>query len=256
MGDTSMAHKFQLSISLLSAYPSKPSQMRTFWYDGRLDLRRGDVVRILKAIVKGDEIRATRVENVSKGSSETSKIDGVLMSDQKVEFDEPIVGRVISVNIRSNNVTYVDIEEGVITDDQVFIQAGEPDRGIEVLAAIIANEVEDYLKVCDPYVSTVTLDLLARSPRETRILLLTNNIHGRKAFDTRLAELSRRGIVIRTKVLEGFAHGRYMLTQGRGWTVDHSLKDFGKKDSLIHRLKTSSELEENFDKRWTRATTL
>lgn len=242
----------QVYYSVLPATP----KMRNFWFDGRLDLRKGDVVRILKAIIRGDDVRASRIENVTNGAKVASRIEGVLMTESPIELEEPIVGRITGIEIRSNDVTYFDLEEGVLIDDQVFVPAGESKRGHGVLEQVIRSEIEEYLKVCDPYVSCDTLDLLANSPQGTSILLLTDKIHSPQRFRDCIADLRDRSIDIDVRILKHLMHGRYMLTRGKGWTVDHSLKDFGKKDSLIHRLIGSSLLEENFDRRWAQATVL
>jgi hypothetical protein len=49
-------------------------------------------------------------------------------------------------------------------------------------------------------------------------------------------------------------HGRYLITEGAAWMIDHSLKDFGTRDCAAARLSPSvRELEELFDMRWIRA---
>lgn len=51
----------------------------------------------------------------------------------------------------------------------------------------------------------------------------------------------------------GGLHDRYILTKGNGWSIGHSLKDFGTKDSLVIKLASSVDMESNFDDRWNKA---
>ncbi|HEX7178752.1 MAG TPA: hypothetical protein VF220_03430 [Nitrososphaeraceae archaeon] len=37
---------------------------------------------------------------------------------------------------------------------------------------------------------------------------------------------------------------------GEGWSVGHSLKDFGKKNSMLAKLPKSEEVEMAFDENW------
>ena len=50
-------------------------------------------------------------------------------------------------------------------------------------------------------------------------------------------------------------HHRLILTQGEGWNSDHSLKDFGTKDSQLIKLPSSIEAEDAFDDNWKQSQT-
>jgi hypothetical protein len=48
-------------------------------------------------------------------------------------------------------------------------------------------------------------------------------------------------------------HDRFILTEGEGWSVGHSLKDFGSKNSYLTRMASSIDAESVFDDNWIKA---
>ena len=69
----------------------------------------------------------------------------------------------------------------------------------------------------------------------TNILLLTDNI---KDANTVKQETTRRGNKISIRKGAGL-HDRFILTRGEGWSVGHSLKDFGSKNSILAKMVAS-----------------
>ena len=49
-------------------------------------------------------------------------------------------------------------------------------------------------------------------------------------------------------------HDRFILTTGEGWSVGHSLKDFGSKHSYLAKMASSVDAESAFDDNWNNAT--
>ncbi len=75
-------------------------------FDGELSIRSGEVISILKGIKRGISIRATRVETKS-GVMYQSRIDGTMMTEMPVPFEQPIVGKVVGrIDVRSNTTTF------------------------------------------------------------------------------------------------------------------------------------------------------
>lgn len=51
-------------------------------------------------------------------------------------------------------------------------------------------------------------------------------------------------------------HDRFILTGGEGWSVGHSLKDFGSKNSYLAKMASSVDAESAFDDNWIKATVI
>jgi hypothetical protein len=49
---------------------------------------------------------------------------------------------------------------------------------------------------------------------------------------------------------------RFILTRGEGWSVGHSLKDFGSKSSYLTKMISSADVESAFDDNWIKATAI
>ena len=86
--------------------------MKIVW-DANLQISKGDEVKILKGIIRNENsIRASVIENITKGRSEISSIEGVLMTREPTNIIPPIKGVVERVDARSNE-TQFDLVVGV-----------------------------------------------------------------------------------------------------------------------------------------------
>jgi hypothetical protein len=77
---------------------------------------------------------------------------------------EPITGRVISSEVRGatpsgGGTTFFEIEEGDF-EDHVFVKAGEVKKGQAALMEIFTRRIDDYVKICDPWISEETIKLV------------------------------------------------------------------------------------------------
>jgi len=78
-----------------------------------LQVSKGDEVRILRGIVHSESnIRASVMENITRGRIERSRIEGVIMARQPTNIIPPIKGVVERVDARSNE-TQFDLIVGV-----------------------------------------------------------------------------------------------------------------------------------------------
>ena len=64
-------------------------------FDGLLDVKRDQIVKIVRAIQGSAPLRASVVENLTTGQKQTSKIEGVIMANEPVQLAKPIIGRVV-----------------------------------------------------------------------------------------------------------------------------------------------------------------
>lgn len=220
-------------------------------------LVQGHVINLLAYFPESDYergIRITKFENMTTGNVWKSRINGVTMSRNKEEFSEPVIGRVKSISQSQGlqDVFDIEIEEGSVTPDHVFVKAGQKQKGESAIKQIFQNEISNYLKVCDPYIGPETLQLLKSVAPSINILILTNKINDESNFSQELKN-SIKSQNIKVRKISNTLHARYILTQSAGWSVDHSLKNFGEKDAYLTRLESSVDHESNFDSRWIQA---
>lgn len=219
-------------------------------------LMKGHLIKLLEYFPEdvGRGTRITMFENLTVGSTWESKIRGVGMSRNKEEFSEPVIGRVRSINQSEGiqNAYDIEIEEGIVSPDHVFVKAGQKQKGQDTIKQIFQNEISNYVKICDPYVGPETLQLLKNVQLGVDILILTNKINDESNFSQELKN-SIKSQNIKVRKISNTLHARYILTQSTGWSVDHSLKNFGEKDAYLTRLESSVDHESNFDSRWIQA---
>jgi len=144
------------------------------------------------------------------------------------------------------------------TMKELIIPPGEPFSGSLRLKEILRT-IQGYAKIIDPYVDETTLELLLQIPEDLPIKLLTEHTGGeekerrfRRACQRFKTERLRLQI---RKCGPKLLHDRFILTQTQGWNVGSSLKDLGKKLSMIKEISIESkiEAEKRFDEIWKNA---
>ena len=146
------------------------------WFNQVIELRKGDIVKIVRAFKDETPLRVTVLENMTDPQVLESTDERVVMTKSPVTLPEPIIGKVISSTPKSNNTTSFVIEEGSY-QDHVFVRAGEKQKGEDALIDILKNQLDAYVKICDSYVSPDTIKLLSNVHSSVDILLLTDNIN-------------------------------------------------------------------------------
>lgn len=123
----------------------------------------------------------------------------------------------------------------------------------------ILRSSQGYVKIIDPYVNEITLEFLLNISKGVPIKLLTAQTGG-KEKERRLKRACKRFKVERPqfeirKCEPGLIHDRFILTQTQGWSIGSSLKDIGKKLSMITEISTQTkhEAEKMFDQIWTKS---
>lgn len=226
--------------------------MVKIWFDGKLDLRTGDNIKILRG-QKDSDIRASFVENLTTGVIQRSHIEGVLMTKPIEKFNPPIIGRVENIEIEGG-YTRFDLEEGIITTNQTFVKAGDTEKAEIIIKDIFSKQTSGYVKIVDSWISNKTLELLESVPSDIKIRVICRTINNKENFLKKLEQLKKSGKNIEIRKIEANKiHGRYILTVGKGWTIDHSLDRFGMPDSQIQLLTEKNIPEKIFDERWEEA---
>jgi hypothetical protein len=219
------------------------------WFNQVIELRKGDIIKIMRAFKEEDPLRMTIIENVTNDQILKSIDEGIYMTKSPVTLAEPIIGKVISSTHMGNNTTSFVIEEGSY-QDHVFVRAGEKQKGEDALKDILRNQLHTYVKICDPYVSSDTIKLLSNVRSDVDILLLTDNVKDVNTIKQEVARLTNKVSIRKGKGL----HDRFILTTGEGWSVGHSLKDFGSEHSYLAKIASSVDAESAFDDNWNNAT--
>jgi len=138
---------------------------------------------------------------------------------------------------------------------EVVVPPGKPFTGMLKLKEILKS-VRGYVKIIDPYVDETALELLLSVPEGLSIKLLTAYTGG-KGKERRFKRACKRFKVERPlfevrKCDPELIHDRFILTRTQGWSIGSSLKDFGKKLTMIKELSDHAkrEAENIFDQMW------
>jgi hypothetical protein len=136
----------------------------------------------------------------------------------------------------------------------------DPSKALTSIRAVedILRSLKGDVRVCDTYVDSKTLDYLAELKNATRVQLLTENLQdsGRLKRDL-VAFEKEHAVPIELRVsAPGRLHDRYVLHSNGMLLVGASLKDIGKKQSMIVALSASvsSEVGRGFGRVWHDAT--
>jgi hypothetical protein len=221
------------------------------WFNHVIELRKGDIIKIVRAFKDETPLRVTVIENMTNHQDLRSIDEGIVMSKSPVTLAEPIIGKVISSTRKSNNSTSFVIEEGSY-QDHVFVRAGEKQKGEDALRDILKNQLGTYVKICDPYVSRGTIKLLSNVRSGVDNLLLTDNINDINSVKHEVVKLTNKVSIRKGTGL----HDRFILTGGEGWSVGHLLKDFGSKNSYLTKTASSVDAESALDDNWIKATVI
>lgn len=136
----------------------------------------------------------------------------------------------------------------------------DPSRALTSIRAVeeILRSLRGGIRVCDAYVDSKTLDYMAEMKGATGVQLLTENVQDSSRLKRDLAAFEKEyGFPIELRVSPpGRLHDRYVLHADGMLLVGASLKDIGKKQSMIVALSTSvsSEVERGFGRAWHDAT--
>jgi len=138
---------------------------------------------------------------------------------------------------------------------EIVLQPKKPFTGVRELESILGN-VDGYVKIIDPYVDEETLNLLIHIPEKLSIRILTS-FTGGKDKESRFKKMCQKFRVERPrfeirKCDQDLIHDRFILTKSKGWSVGTSLKDIGKKLSMIKEMSTQAkaETEKIFEQIW------
>jgi len=141
-----------------------------------------------------------------------------------------------------------------------FFRAGEAERAKRWLQNWLNENVEDYLKICDPYFSLEEFEYLMYVPLDCRVLIVTTDrrlgdnpdqvkqgleLHWRRLTSRALPDV--QFLIIPSKLEERF-HDRAIVTSRAGLDIGQSLNGLGKAHGKITVLleEDAKELEKTY----------
>lgn len=94
--------------------------------------------------------------------------------------------------------------------------------------------------------------MLFNVPSHITIYIISDNLKdkGKQAIQTEVSKSPNKVRIRKT----GVQHDRVIITRGRGWSVGHSLKDLGSKNSHVQTMQSVTDAEQAFDDDWVNGT--
>ncbi|MHA1286546.1 MAG: hypothetical protein ACTSPB_03980 [Candidatus Thorarchaeota archaeon] len=128
-----------------------------------------------------------------------------------------------------------------------LIPSGRLLEGKEELTRILIDARNGPIQICDPWVSSKTLDILRNVPPKITINVVSVNVKDKDKFLQNLEEIRNSGRKINIYILDrkggSLPHDRYLILSQKGFMVGCSIDQIGKKDSMIHELDNPQEVE-------------
>ncbi len=207
-----------------------------------------------------DLISSLSVKRKNLQETNSHELIGKLDRAQESLKVETRIRRTITtlMSIASKQLIYNKDIRALQTAKEIIIPPGEPFSGSLRLKEMLRN-VKGYAKIIDPYVDETTLEFLLEIPEDVPIRLLTEHTGGeekeRKFIRTCQKFITERPRYQARKCEPKLIHDRFILTKTQGWSVGSSLKDIGKKMSMIKEISIESkiEAERKFEELWRNA---
>ena len=219
-----------------------------------IENRHDSIIQSIRAFLSSISINR---KNISEPNSHrlVAKID---RAQEYVRIDTKIRRTVIALrSIGKNSLIYIEDIPTQQISGQTLVSPGKPFTG-SIRIKEILKSCKGYVKVFDPYIDETTLELLLSIPAgiPTRLLtVFTGGEEERRLRRTYRKFKEERPQFEMKKCKSGLIHDRFILTETQAWNVGSSLKDFGKKLSVITELSTElkSNVEKTFDDIWKKA---
>jgi len=189
-----------------------------------------------------------RIKRAQEGKRLETRIRGTISALRAIASKNLILNKDIPEYIEKIKLKKDESKEIIILPEKPF-------TGQRTLVKIIKN-AEGYVWVMDSYVDEKTLDLLHNAPNMISIRLLTCFTGGADKMRRFLRacknlKVEHPEFEIR-KCDSNLFHDRFILTGNKGWAVGTSLKDTGKKLTMITEMsrETSKLMRAHFEEIW------
>ena len=220
-----------------------------------IESKHDSVIQSIRAFLSSVSIKT---KNIAEPNSHrlVAKID---RAQEYVRIDTKIRRTVIALeSMGEKSLIYSKDIPALQISKETLVSPGKPFTGSIKIKEILKS-CRGYVKVIDPYINEATLELLINIPEGVPTRLLTaftggEEKEGKRKRTYRKFKEERPEFEIK-KCRSNLIHDRFILTKTHGWNVGSSLKDFGKKLSIITELSTEAKgnVEKKFDGIWREA---
>ena len=134
-----------------------------------------------------------------------------------------------------------------------LIKSGEEFTAIKLFEEFLIKEVDnENILVCDTYISHESLYAFYVLKGKIKSLkILTSKIHDEEKFESCKEKMKKEfKISIEVKKNRNL-HDRYIIFGNKCWSIGHSIKDLGRKDTIIRDIsEVCSSMRDLFDERF------
>jgi len=127
-----------------------------------------------------------------------------------------------------------------------MIAGGRVLEGKDEIVRILKGIDKGPLIICDPYASPATLLTLESSQPSVEIVLLTETIDDLTRFYGDAQKLRKQGRKLTIAVIDkkggSRPHDRFIVSPTRVWMIGASIKDIGKRDTMVIEVDNPSEV--------------
>lgn len=218
--------------------------------------------RILWTLWVGQELAGASYMTAHEVSVVLRDVYRISISRQRVEAVLAKERGTVAKRRKAGRRAYQIMREGIdlvgaSSPKVVFI---DPENALSNIreAESLLGELEGLICVCDPYVDSRTLDLLAECTKASNFRLLTVQVNKTNPFRRDLkAFVSQRGNVIEVRLApKGVLHDRYVIDNKGMLIFGTSLNGFGFKQSFV--VVVGPDVRDTtlaaFDRTWSAAT--
>jgi len=245
----------RLGRKLTKAILEKKQKEQFLVQEKNIENRHNSLIQGVKAFLSSISLKRKNLKdpNSSKLVAKLDRAQEFVKVDTRIRRTITALAGIVNKPLIYNK----DIPTQAITKE-VIVPPGEPFTSSLKLKEILRG-THGYAKIIDPYVDEITLEFLLSIPKEVPIKLLTAYTGGKEKkrrfkracqkFRTERPQFEIR------KCEQMLIHDRFILTQTQGWSIGPSLKDIGKKLSMMKLISSQSkrETEKMFDKIWTKS---
>ncbi len=161
----------------------------------------------------------------------------------------------IRVLMDKNLIRNEDLLKQAKSPKALVVMPGETFDALMKVTEIVSS-AKAFLKVVDPWPGEETLVVLNKAPDRLPVMFLTSRLPNptkHKEFELFARRLTAQKPEVQIAYAQpGILHDRAILTKPTSWSIGHSIKDIGKKQSTILPMSEESarNLEKWFDVAW------
>jgi len=142
---------------------------------------------------------------------------------------------------------------GKIEKSPVYIiKAGQNFSAVKTFEEFLSNYLnEDEILLCDTHISPETLFPFNNLRKLKSFKILTTEVHDSEKFNSYCSKMKKEMKITIEIKKSNKIHERFILIGDTCWSIGHSIKDLGNKDTVIKDIsEVVSSMRELFEERW------